>query len=104
MRFGGNMKRILYILLAIVVLFFGLSFAVKNAQIVDLTYYFGLHWASPLSLMLLTIFSLGAGFGFLASLSMVIRMQHQLAQARREMRKIEQELINLRSLPIKDVL
>ncbi len=98
------MKRILYFLLAIVVLFFGLSFAVKNAQMVKLEYYFGLQWESPLSLMLLTVFSLGAGFGFLASLGMVIRMQRQLTQARREMRKIEQELINLRSLPIKDVL
>ena len=98
------MKRVLYILLGIVVLFFGLSFAVKNAQVVDLNYYFGLHWSSPLSLMLLTVFSLGAFLGFLASLGMVIRMQHQLTQARREIRKIEQELINLRSLPIKDVL
>lgn len=98
------MKRILYFLLVIIVLFFGFSFAVRNAQVVDLNYYFGLHWSSPLSLMLLVAFTLGAVCGFMASLRMVIRMQHQLVQARREMRQIEQELINLRSLPIKDVL
>jgi putative membrane protein len=98
------MKRVFYAFLALVILFLGLSFAYKNAQVVALEYYFGLHWESPLSLMLLTVFAFGALFGFLASLRMVIRAQRQLAQARREIRQIEQEVVNLRSLPIKDVL
>lgn len=98
------MKRIFYSLVAVVALFAGLSFAYKNAQVVQVEYYFGLRWASPLSLMLLTVFALGTLFGFVASLRMVIRAQRQLAQARREIRQVEQEVANLRSLPIKDVL
>lgn len=98
------MKRAAYLVFGIVVLFLGLSFAYKNAQVVELHYYFGMSWASPLSLMLLTTFSLGVVAGFIASLRMVIRMQRQLVQARKEIRQIEQEVINLRSLPIKDVL
>lgn len=98
------MKRAAYSVLGLVVLFLGLSFAYKNAQVVELNYYFDLHWAAPLSLMLLTVFTLGFLFGVLASLRRVIRMQRQLAQARKEIRQIEQEVINLRSLPIKDVL
>lgn len=98
------MKRWAYLLLGLVVLFLGLSFTYKNSQVVELSYYFDLHWASPLSLMLLTVFSLGVVFGVLASLRLVIRMQRQLVQARKEIRQIEQEVINLRSLPIKDVL
>jgi putative membrane protein len=35
---------------------------------------------------------------------MVIRMQRQLVQARKEVRQIEQEVMNLRALPIKDVI
>lgn len=98
------MKRIFYVVVAAVVLFVGLSFAYKNSHVAELRYYFGLNWNSPLSLMLLTTFALGVFAGYLASLRMVIRMQRQIVQARKEVRQIEQEVINLRSLPIKDVL
>lgn len=96
------MKRVVYLILALLVLFFGLSFAYKNSETVALNYYLGLHWATPLSLMVVIIFSLGVVFGFIASLGMVVRLQRQLGHARKEIRQIEQEVINLRSLPIKD--
>ena len=96
------MKRIVYTVLAILVLFIGMAFAVKNNQVVELNYYFGLKWSGPLSLALLTTFTLGVVAGYLASLRMVVRMQRQLVQARKEIRQIEQEVINLRALPIKD--
>ncbi len=98
------MKRLLYFLLGIIVMFLGLSFAFKNAQVVALNYYFGLQWESPLSLMLLATLAVGVVLGFVASLGMVLRMQRQLVRARREIREIEQEVMNLRALPIKDVL
>lgn len=98
------MKRLLYFLLGVVAMFLGLSFAYKNSQVVALDYYFGLHWASPLSLMLLATLATGVVLGFVASLGMVLRMQRQLVRARREIREIEQEVMNLRALPIKDVL
>ena len=98
------MKRFLYGLLGLIVLILGFGFAAKNAAITNLNYYFGIHWTAPLSLMLLITFTAGAACGFLATLRMVIRMQRELVQARREIRQMEQELINLRSLPIKDVL
>ncbi len=98
------MKRLLYFLLEVVTVFIGLSFAYKNAEVVALNYYFGLHWKSPLSLMLLATLAIGIGLGFIASLGMVVRMQRQLVRARREIREIEQEVMNLRALPIKDVL
>ena len=58
----------------------------------------------PLSLALLTAFALGVIAGWLASLRMVVRMQRQLVQTRKEVRQVEQEVINLRALPIKDVI
>ena len=57
-----------------------------------------------MSLALLTSFAIGVVAGYIASLRMVVRMQRQLVQARKEIRHIEQEVINLRALPIKDVI
>lgn len=98
------MKRIFYTIVIAVTLFVGITFAFKNQQVVELRYYFGLAWSGPLSLALLTTLALGVAVGYLASLRMVIRMQRQLVQARKEVRQIEQEVANLRALPIKDVL
>lgn len=97
------MKRLTYAALALVVLLVGVTFTYKNAQLVELNYYFGIHWASPLSFMLLTTLTVGIALGFLASLGMLARMQRQLLLARRETRQLEQEVNNLRALPIRDV-
>ena len=97
------MKRILYGLLIFSVLLIGISFTTKNAQVVELNYYFGVHWATPLSFMLLTTLTVGIALGLLACLAMLARMQRQLLQVRRENRQLEQEVNNLRALPIRDV-
>jgi putative membrane protein len=98
------MKRIIYTVLAVFVVFIGVAFAIQNKQVVELNYYFGLKWSGPLSLALLTSLAVGVAAGYLASLRMVVRMQRQLVQARKEIRQIEQEVVNLRALPIKDVI
>ncbi len=98
------MKRVFYTVVAIVILLIGIAFAYQNRQLVELNYYFGLKWNGPLSLALLSAFAIGVVAGYIASLRMVVRMQRQLVQARKEIRQIEQEVINLRSLPIKDVI
>lgn len=98
------MKRFFYFVVVIVTLLFGISFAFQNRQDVDLAYYFGLHWRGPISLALLAALAIGIALGYVASLRMVIRMQRQLVQARKEVRQIEQEVMNLRALPIKDVI
>ena len=98
------MKRFLYFFVAIIMLIIGLGFAYKNAQIVMVDYYFGLHWEGALSLLLLSTLTLGTLLGLLAGLGMYVRIQRQLVRARREIRAMEQELQSLRALPIKDVL
>ncbi|MFL6622368.1 MAG: lipopolysaccharide assembly protein LapA domain-containing protein [Sulfurifustis sp.] len=98
------MKRFFYFVVVVVTLLFGISFAFQNRQDVDLAYYFGLHWRGPISLALLAALAIGIALGYVASLRMVIRMQRQLVQARKEVRQIEQEVMNLRALPIKDVI
>jgi putative membrane protein len=97
------MKRILYGILVLAVLLVGVTFTTKNAQVVELNYYFGIHWMTPLSFMLLTTLTVGIALGLFASLAMLARMQRQLLQARRDTRQLEQEVNNLRALPIRDV-
>lgn len=98
------MKRIFYAIVVVITLVVGITFVFQNRQAIDLNYYFGIHWTGPLSLALLATLAIGVIVGYLASLRMVIRMQRQLVQARKEIRQIEQEVVNLRALPIKDVL
>jgi lipopolysaccharide assembly protein A len=98
------MKRLLYGILILAVLLVGVTFTTKNAQVVELNYYFGIHWVTPLSFMILTTLTIGISLGLLASLAMQARMQRQLLQVRRDNRKLEQEINNLRALPIRDVL
>jgi lipopolysaccharide assembly protein A len=97
------MKRILYGILIFAVLLIGVTFTTKNAQMVELNYYFGIHWTTPLSFMLLTTLTVGIVLGLFASLAMLARMQRQLLRARRDTRQLEQEVNNLRALPIRDV-
>src|SRR3972149_12116638 len=98
------MKRLFYSLVIVVTLVFGVTFAFLNRQEIDLAYYFGLQWRGSLSIALLATLTIGVAIGHLASLRMVLRMQRQLVQARKEGRQIEQEVMNLRALPIKDVI
>lgn len=98
------MKRLFYFIVIGITLIFGVTFAFLNREEVNLAYYFGLHWRGSLSIALLATLAIGVVVGYVASLRMVLRMQRQLVQARKEVRQIEQEVMNLRSLPIKDVI
>ena len=98
------MKKYFYGVIAIIVLVFGFTITVQNRQAVDLNYYFGLHWHTALAWILFAAFAVGAVVGFLASLRMLIRIQRRLVRARKELRRAEQEVSNLRALPIKDVI
>lgn len=98
------MKRALYLVVGAIVVFFGITFAFHNRQTVDVSYYFGLSWHGPLALALLTALATGIVIGFLANLRKLLRLQAQLVAARKEIRQVEQEVQNLRALPIKDVI
>lgn len=97
------MKRLFYALLAVAVLLLGVTFTLKNSQLVEINYYFGIHWEASLAFMLLIVLTIGIVLGFFVSVGILARMQRQLGQARRENRKMELDLHNLRTLPIRDV-
>lgn len=96
------MKRLFYAVLATTVLLIGVTFALKNSQVVELNYYFGIHWEASLAFMLLIVVTVGIVLGFFVSVGMLARMQRQLAQAQRDIQKMEQDMHSLRALPIQD--
>jgi len=92
------MKVFLYLLLALVVLVFGISFAFQNPSSVKVTYYFGLDWEGSLSILLVITLAIGALLGVLFTLGWVIKAKRQTAHARREAAQLEREASGLRPL------
>ncbi|HEC17733.1 MAG TPA: LapA family protein [Gammaproteobacteria bacterium] len=95
------MKRIITFALLLLVALLGLSFALMNAEPVRLDYYFGTLQA-PLSLVVVIALIIGAGLGVLASMGIVLSQKRELARLRKSAKITEQEVANLRALPLKD--
>ncbi len=95
------MARILGLLILLVLVILGLSFAVLNSQVVQLNYYLG-EAELPLAMVVVAALAVGAVCGLLASMGMVIRSRHEASVLRRKVRVVEKEVSNLRAIPLKD--
>ena len=96
------MKLFLYLLLFIVLVAFGLTFSLKNSQLIELNYYPDIVISSPLVVVLLVTLLLGVLIGVLVMSVSRFNRHRELKRAQKEINKLNQELQNLRSLPIKD--
>ncbi|OQX31989.1 MAG: DNA recombination protein RecN [Candidatus Sedimenticola endophacoides] len=94
MRF---LKFVLFLLVMVV----GGAFATINAGVVTLDYYFA-SVTLPLSVVLLGAVAFGALLGCLAMLGSLFRLKRENSELVRKSRLANQELNNLRSIPIKD--
>ena len=94
------MLRIIRFIFLLLIVIVGLSFAVLNAETVSLNYYLG-SWQAPLSLILVVALALGALFGVLACLSLLLGLKRELAKLRKAAKLSEQEVKNLRAIPLK---
>jgi lipopolysaccharide assembly protein A len=95
------MKRIITFAVLLLVTLLGLTFALMNADMVRLDYYFGSVQA-PLSLVVVIAIIIGAALGVLASVGIVVGQKRELAKLRKTAKIAEEEVSNLRSLPLKD--
>ena len=95
------MLRLLYLLSALLVIIFGILFAVLNAESVQLNYYLG-SVEMPLSLVLVLSMILGAILGIIASLGFIIGSRRSTSKLKHSVEVAEKEIINLRNIPIKD--
>jgi putative membrane protein len=95
------MSKLIYTVLVLAVILFGIIFAVLNAESVQLNYYFGSQQL-PLSLALVLAMVVGAILGVLASISLILRSRKEVARLRKASEMAEKEIANLRAIPIKN--
>ena len=96
------MARVLYLVLALLVLVAGLAFHVRNKQFIALDYFAG-RVSVELSLVVVTALVAGVALGALALASVVLRCKRELRRVKRRHRIAERELENLRATALKDV-
>jgi len=94
------MKRLILLLLALVVIAVGLSFAMLNAEPVTLDFYLGA-LSLPVSLWLVLALAVGVALGLGAALGILTRQRWQLTRLRREAASSREEVSELRKLPLR---
>ena len=95
------MVRIVYLIIFLILVIFGIVFAVLNAEPVNLNYYFGSKEVA-LSLVLVLAMIVGAILGVIASASMIISNRREVVKLRKSVELAEKEVANLRAIPIRD--
>ena len=94
-------RLVVFLLLLLVLIVFGWSFAAENADQVQFSYYVGT-MEQPLSLLLVLALFVGSALGVLASFFVVLRLKSQVRRLRKSEGLARQEVQNLRTVPIKD--
>lgn len=98
------MKRLFYLVLFIFMAFFAMTIYLKNPDTVLLEYYFGISQEVPLVLVLIATFILGLLFGWLGMTLSVFKNKREVGRTKKQLAKVEKEVENLRSMPIKNEL
>lgn len=93
--------RIFSYLVILIIVLFGVSFSVLNAQPVALNYYLGVKELS-LSLLLVSSLGLGGFVGIIVALGPLLRLKKENFLLKRRIKQTQQEVENLRSIPIRD--
>lgn len=95
------MRRLIALVIAVLVVALGLSFAVLNADSAELNFYFGT-LSMPISLWMVVALLVGAVLGVVSSVGLFFRQRRELARLRRQVADAEKELSELRKLPIRN--
>lgn len=95
------MARLLGLIVILIVLAVGLSFALLNAEPVKINYYINSS-ELPLSLVVVITLLIGASLAAIAGMFTMLKLKRQISKLRKEARVTEKEVNNLRTIPIKD--
>lgn len=98
---NGLMRYILYLFWILIILL-GITFAALNPQKIVLNYYLDTQ-AIYLPLIILLALLVGAVLGIIVLLPSWIKNKNTVRQLKYKVKQIEQEVENLRTIPIKDV-
>jgi lipopolysaccharide assembly protein A len=96
------MGRVIQIVFALLIIFFGLAFHIKNDSPVTLDFYVRTI-ELPLSWVVVAAFSVGAVLGLLVMLNTYLRLQREIRRLTKRHDMANKEIANLRAIPINDV-
>lgn len=95
-------KRVLGLIIFLFILLLGVTFTIKNPDWVDVQYYFGLQLHLPISVLLLITLSIGFLVGASFGGKYLFSNYRKRQVLNKEIKLLQQELRNLRTLPLKD--
>ncbi len=95
------LKKIFFATVIILVTIVALAMVRHNKQIVVFDYLIA-SWELPLALLLPIIFFCGVVLGLLAWLPRFVRLKCKLVRLEKQRKLVEQELDNLRTMPVED--
>jgi putative membrane protein len=95
------MLKIISIIFLIFLLALGLSFSSLNVEPVQLDYYFGSS-ELPLSSAIIIAVAVGAIFGLIGSLGVVVMLRYEIMRLKKSVKSAERELTHLRAIPAKE--
>lgn len=93
--------RIFSYLFMLLLILFGVSFAILNAEPVLINFYIGTQ-TLPLSLLLVLALFFGVALGLIVSLFLSIKYSSSNAKLRHRLKLAEAEISNLRAIPVKN--
>ncbi len=92
---------VFYSVLLTIISIFGFIFAILNAEAITIHYHYG-STSLPLSLVMVLCLIVGAIFGLIASFFTLLKLKREIANLNKQVQIVEQELTNLRSIPLRD--
>ena len=95
------MTRVIQIVFALLIVFFGLAFHIKNDIQVTLDFYVRT-LSLPLSWVVVVAFSVGSVLGLLVMLNTILRLQREIRRLTKKHDMAAKEIVNLRAIPIND--
>lgn len=93
--------KLVKLILFLIILIVGAAFAVLNAGMVKLDFYFGIT-ELPLSVVLIAFIAMGAILGVIACSGLLLRLKHENSGLKRQARLVSEEVNNLRTIPLRD--
>lgn len=93
--------RVISLLLFLLVVLIGVSFATLNAESVKVNYYFGVI-TMPVSLLIVSSLVLGLLLGVVLTGFRIIRSSTENLRLKQRLKLVEKEVENLRAIPIKN--
>lgn len=93
--------RLIMLIIYLLIIIFGVSFAALNANPVKVNFYVT-SYELPVSVMMTIVLGIGILIGFMLFFGRYLRVKNELRRLKSQLNLTEREIKNLRSIPLQD--